>query len=59
MGGGDLGVTITKFCIIVWNNILKNKKIVVTEKVVNSKKPKKYEKKGRFLTTEGRISLKF
>ena len=49
MGRGGLGVKAKKFCIIERNNILKNKKKVVTEKVVKSKKPQKYAKNGRFL----------
>ena len=55
MGRGGLGVKAKKFLIIESNNILKNKKKVVTEKVVKSKKPQKYAKNGRFLTPEGRF----
>ena len=44
MGRGGLKVRIKKFCIIVENNILKNLKKVVTEKVVKSKKPQNYAK---------------
>ena len=55
MGRGGLGVKAKKFCIIERNNILKNQKKVVTEKVVKSKKPQNYAKNGRFLTPEGRF----
>ena len=48
MGRGGLGVKAKKFCIIERNNILNNKKKVVTEKVVKSKKPQKYAKKRPF-----------
>ena len=41
MEGGGLAVKTKKFCIIERNNILKIYKKVVTEKVVNIKKPKK------------------
>ena len=43
-GRGGLGVKTNKYCIIERNNILKNLRKVVTEKVVKSKKPQKYAK---------------